>query len=302
MDKTRAYLTRLGLPGSDLWDLPTSHSTFPDGAHFRIEVPTVNSPEAATALVESARENGITINRVDETYGIMRFTDKQILQYIDVAKRYKFEMNMSVGPRATYDTSATMLTPQGVRIGYRLRGVEQLVRGIEDVKRAVELGIRGIIVYDEGMLWVLNNMRKDGELPADIHFKVSAHCGHGNPAAARVIQDLGADSFNPVRDLQLPMIAALRAALNIPLDVHTDNPPGSGGFIRTYEAPEMVRIAAPIHLKCGNSVVSGHGLKTGEKEGKAMAEQAELVVQMVRKYYPEAKQSEAGARGVAIPK
>jgi hypothetical protein len=302
MDDTRNYLKKLGLPGGDLYDLPTSTKTFPDGAQYRIEVPTVNSPEAMKALLETAKDNGIVINRVDETYGIMRFTDKQIEGFTNLAKEYKCEFTMSVGPRATYDTSATMLTPQGVRIGYRLRGEEQVVRAIEDVKRATEMGVRGILVYDEGLLWVLGNMRKDGELPADMHLKVSAHCGHGNPAAARVMESLGADTFNPVRDLQLPMMAALRAALKIPLDLHTDNPPGSGGFIRTYEAPEIARIAAPVHLKAGNSAVAGHGEITGEKEGTRMAWQAELVVKMVKKYYPQAKQSEPGAKGLAIPK
>ena len=33
---------------------------------------------------------------------------------------------MSVGPRATYDTGATVQTSQGVRVGYRLRGVNRL--------------------------------------------------------------------------------------------------------------------------------------------------------------------------------
>jgi len=40
------------------------------------------------------------------------------------------------GARATYDTGATVLSPQGVRISYRLRGMEQVLRGIEDIKPA----------------------------------------------------------------------------------------------------------------------------------------------------------------------
>ena len=91
------------------------------------------------------------------------------------------------------------------------------------------------------------------------------------------------------------MIAALRAAVTVPLDLHTDNPPGSGGFIRTYEAPEIARIGSPCHLKAGNSVVSGHGIITSAVDGQRMAEQASLVVEMVNKYHPELKQSKAGA-------
>ena len=82
-------------------------------------------------------------------------------------------------------------------MGYRLRGEEQIVRAIEDVKRAARLGCRGFLVYDEGCLWVLNQMRKAGEIPSDCHFKISAHAGHGNPASAKLLESIGADSINP---------------------------------------------------------------------------------------------------------
>ena len=290
-EATRKYLEKLGLPDSDLWDLPTSGATFPDGAHFRIEVPTINTAEAAAALVKRAEELGIQINRITETFGLFRHTRDEIKDFVAIAKQHGAELVMATGPRATYDTSATVLSPQGVRISYRLRGVEQLVRAIEDIKRGVELGVRGFLIYDEGMLWVVTQMRKDGELPSDVFFKVSAHCGHSNPAAFRLLADMGADSINPVRDLQLPMIAALRAAISTPIDCHTDNPPASGGFIRTYEAPEIARLASPVHLKTGNSVLAGHGQLLTTDNARRMAEQASLVLEMVDRYYPEAKQS-----------
>jgi hypothetical protein len=104
-----------------------------------------------------------------------------------------------------------------VRISYRLRGMEQVLRAVEDIKRGIDLGGRGFLIYDEGLLWLVNQMRKDGELPGDIVFKSSAHLGHCNPASFKVLESLGADSINPVRDLQLPMMAALRAAVKVPL-------------------------------------------------------------------------------------
>jgi hypothetical protein len=209
---------------------------------------------------------------------------------------------MSVGPRATYDTGATVLSPQGVRISYRLRGMEQILRAIEDIKRGYDLGVRGFLVYDEGMLWLAGQMRKDGALPKDIIFKASAHLGHCNPCSCKLLEDLGADSINPVRDLQIPMIAAIRAAVKTPLDVHTDNPPASGGFIRVFEAPEIVRVGAPIHCKTGNSVVSAHGSLTSAIDGKRMADQASIVVEMLNKYYPDLTQSPKGSEDLFIPK
>jgi hypothetical protein len=145
-------------------------------------------------------------------------------------------------------------------------------------------------------------MRKDGELPSDVIFKVSAHCGHCNPATFKVFENMGADSINPVRDLQLPMIAALRAAISTPIDCHTDNPPASGGFVRTYEAPEIARLASPVHLKTGNSVVASHGQLTTAENGKRMAEQASLVIEMVNRFFPEGKQTERGSDALHLAK
>lgn len=300
-EETRKFVQRLGLPAGDLFDMPSSTQRFPDGAAFRIECPTVNSSDAVAALLDTSTKMGVTINRVTETYGMFRHTRKELHEYCRLCNQYGAELLMSVGPRATYDTGATVLSPQGVRISYRLRGMEQVLRGIEDIKRGYDVGIRGFLVYDEGMLWVVNEMRKDGALPKEIVFKASAHLGHCNPASFKVLESLGADSINPVRDLQIPMIAALRAAVKTPIDVHTDNPPGSGGFIRVYEAPEIVRVAAPVHCKTGNSVVSGHGEMTSAVDGKRMAEQAAIVVEMVNKYHPELKQSEKHTKDMRIP-
>ena len=300
-EKTREYVKKLGLPEGDLWDLPTSTARFPDGATFRIEVPTVNSAEAVAALLETSDKLGITINRVTETYGMFRYTRQELKEFCRLCHDYGCELVLSTGPRATYDTGASVLSPQGVRVSYRLRGMEQLLRGIEDIKRGIDIGCRGFLIYDEGMLWVVSQMRKDGELPSDVIFKCSAHLGHCNPASFKVVEGLGADSINPVRDLQLPMIAALRAAVKVAIDIHTDNPPGSGGFIRVYEAPEIARIAAPVHLKTGNSVVSAHGQITSASDGKKMAAQASIVVEMLNTYYPDFKQTARRAPDLRIP-
>jgi len=300
-EETREYVKKLGLPAGDLFDMPSSPMRFPDGGAFRIEVPTVNSAEAVSALLDTATKNGITINRVTETYGMFRHTREEIKEYCRLCNEYGTELLMSTGPRATYDTGATVLSPQGVRISYRLRGMEQVLRAVEDIKRGYDLGVRGFLIYDEGMLWLVGQMRKDGALPKEIIFKTSAHLGQCNPCSFKLLESLGADSINPVRDLQIPMIAALRAAVEVPLDVHTDNPPGSGGFIRVYEAPEIVRVAAPVHCKTGNSVVGGHGEMTFAAEGKRMADQAAIVVEMVNKYYPELTQSPKRSSDLRIP-
>lgn len=291
MDRTREFLKSIGLPGGDAYQLPTSEKRFEDGGQYRFEVPGIQGPKVMEALLEEMNRLGIELHRVTQTKGIMMLTDNEIMQMVALAKQAKAELILAIGPRATTDTSASVHTEEGKRIGYRLRGQEQIVRAVEEVKRGAALGCRGFMVYDEGCLWLLNQMRKAGEIPADCHFKISAHCGHGNPCSCKMLETLGADSINPVRDYQLPMLGAMRQAVDIPLDCHTENPKSSGGFIRHYEAPEIVRIAAPVYLKTGGSVAKTHSWDTTVADAKQRAKQVSLVKRMIDTYYPQAVQS-----------
>lgn len=291
MDQTREFLKSIGLPGGDAYSLPTSEKRFEDGGQYRFEVPGIQGPKVMEALLEEMSRLGIELHRVTQTKGIMMLTDNEIMQMVALAKQVKAELILAIGPRATTDTCASVHTEEGKRIGYRLRGQEQIVRAVEEVKRGAALGCRGFMVYDEGCLWLLNEMRKAGEIPADCHFKISAHCGHGNPCSCKLLEMLGADSINPVRDYQLQMLGAMRQAIDIPLDCHTENPKSSGGFIRHYEAPEIVRIAAPVYLKTGGSVAKTHSWDTTVEDAKQRAKQVSLVKRMIDTYYPEAVQS-----------
>jgi len=288
MKASRDFLQKIGMPPGDAYDLPTSTKRFPDGAQYRFEVPGIQGPAAMKALLEQVDAYGLTIHRVTQTKGIMLLIDEEIADMVALAEKHGVELVLSVGPRATTDTSASVNTPEGQRMGYRLRGQEQIVRAMEDIRRAATLGCRSFLVYDEGNLWVLNEMRKHGEIPSDCRFKVSAHAGHGNPCSGKVLEMLGADSINPVRDIQLQMLASLRHAIDIPIDVHTENPASTGGFIRHYEVPEMIRVAAPIYLKTGGSVAKTHSWDTTEADARQRAKQVRLVKRMIDQYFPEA--------------
>ena len=294
MDKTRAFLQSIGMPKGDAYDLPTSQKRFSDGGQYRFEVPGIQGPKVMEALLEAMDKYGIWLHRVTQTKGIMMLADQDIMQMVNLAKHAQVELILAIGPRATTDTSASVNTPEGVRMGYRLRGQEQIIRAIEDVKRAAALGCKSFLVYDEGCLWVLNEARKMGEIPADCRFKVSAHAGHGNPCSAKLLESIGANSVNPVRDIQLQMLAAMRQAIDIPIDIHTENPKSTGGFIRHYEVPEMIRIASPIYLKTGGSVAQTHSWDSTEDDAKKRAKQVSLVKRMIDCYYPEAIQSPKG--------
>jgi hypothetical protein len=295
MDETRNFLESIGQPRGDLYSLPTSEKRFDDGCQYRFEVPGIQSPGVMRTLLEEFDRLGFYIHRVTQTKGIWTLTDAEITQMVELAKEHQVELILAIGPRATTDTSASVKSPEGVRMGYRLRGQDQIVRAIEDVRRAARLGCRTFLVYDEGCLWALNKARAAGLIPADSKFKISAHSGHGNPCSAKLLEEIGADSFNIVRDYQLQHLAAVRAAINIPIDCHTENPESSGGFIRHYEVPEMIRVAAPIYLKTGGSVAKTHSWDSTDADAKKRAKQVMLVKRMIDEYYPEALYSPKGS-------
>ena len=299
MDETKEFLKKIGI--KETFEEFKSYKRFNDGGQYRFEVPGIQSPKTMDALLKESVKNNIFIHRVTQTKGIMLLSDDEITQMVDLAKDYGCELFLSVGPRATYDTSATVHTKEGSRIGYRLRGYDNLVYAIEDVKRACGLGVRGILLYDEGLLWVLNKMRCEGELPENVHFKLSAHAGHSNPASAKLLQENGLDSLNPVRDLQIPMIAAIRNACDIAIDLHTENPKSTGGFIRHYEVPKFIDVAAPVYLKTGGSVAANHNWDTTEKEAIARIKQVMLVKRVIDKYCPQAVPSPAKSDDLSIP-
>ena len=299
MNNTKEFLEKMGIYKVD--SSFKSNKTFNDGGQFRFEVPGIQSPKTMESLLNEAVSQDLTIHRVTQTKGIMLLTDDEITQMVDLAQKAECELFLSVGPRATYDTSATVHTKEGSRIGYRLRGYDNLVYAIEDVKRASDFGVRGILLYDEGLLYVLNKMRLEGELPKNIHFKLSAHAGQGNPASAKLLEENGLDSLNPVRDLQIPMLAAIRNAIDIPIDLHTENPKSTGGFIRHYEVPDFIKVAAPVYLKTGGSVAANHNWDTTEKEAIARIKQVKLVERMINEYCPQAVMSPPKSSDLAIP-
>jgi len=295
MEQTREFLKKIGMPSGDAYNLPTSEKRFSDGAQFRLEVPGIQGPSTMKTLLEELDKYNISIHRVTQTKGIWTLTDEEIEKMVEYARQWQVELILAIGPRATTDTSASVNTPEGVRMGYRLRGQEQIIRAIEDVKRAAGLGVRSFLVYDEGCLWVLNECRKAGEIPSDCRFKMSAHTGHGNPCSAKLLESIGANSINPVRDIQLQMFSAMRQAIDIPIDIHTENPKSTGGFIRHYEVPEMIRVAAPIYLKTGGAVAKTHSWDTTNEDAKKRAKQVALVMRVIKEYYPEAVISEKGS-------
>jgi hypothetical protein len=307
LDRTRNFLRSLGLPGGDLNDLPTSTKRFPDGAQFRVEIPSVEGPEALDAVFDEADARGVLVHRVSQGSGGILLTRRELTAMARAAAARQTEVSLFARPVATWDTGAGSLAVGGAALGVQARGTEQLVHMLEDIRRTTEAGIRSVLVTDPGALQIAARMRDEGHLPATLRLKTSVQMGMANPASIRLAEQLGADTYNVPTDLGLAHLAAIRDAVDIPLDVYVESPDDLGGFVRHFEIAEIVRVAAPVYLKFGlrnapNIYPSGtHLTPTAVALSRERVRRAEIGMELLHRYAPEAVGSHPGAIGLAVP-
>ncbi len=312
MEGIRKSMEKIGIPGRDLYDLPTSDKTFPDGANYRMEISGIEHFSTLEAVVDEAEKRDVPIHRLISTVmGSTLLDKKELTSFAELARDAKMEVIITPGPRSSWDTGRQLVTPEGGLSGLRIRGSDNLSYLIADIKRCIDIGFRGFLVTDEGALWLLSEMRKAGDIPKDVVFKVSIFAGHANAAGGKVLESLGADTFNPLGDLSLPMFASIRKAINIPIDVHVILADSFGGFNRFWEAPELARLCSPCYFKIepGPALVAGGGIYkawTDEnflaKFAREKVKHAEIIREIVEKNNPELKLSKQGPDDLAIPK
>nr|WP_228084199.1 hypothetical protein [Streptomyces sp. MA3_2.13] len=247
-----AALAALGYAPSA--DLPseTSPHAFPDGGTWRTEIPSVEGPEALHTVLAEAERLSVPIHRISQGSGIWMLTDAEITEMVDACATAGVELCLFTGPRGTWDIGAGTRTSSG-GAGLRARGQRAVAGCVEDAIRASRLGVRCLLVADEGVLWVLHQLRADGVLPADTTFKVSALIGPVNPVSVSVHERLGADSVNVPSDLTLEHLAEIRRVSRVPLDFYLEAPDDLGGYVRMHEIAELIGRGAPIYLKFGLS-------------------------------------------------
>jgi hypothetical protein len=294
MNKAQSILHAQGLPAHDANDLPASAKRFADGGQYRIEIPSCEGPAAMRAVIAEADARKVAIHRVSQGSGIMLQTDAEIRDMLALGREHKMEVCLFVGPRANWDTGVQASTLGGRVLGSSLRGADQLAYGVEDVLHGVALGLRSILVADLGHLKVLGEMKRQGDLPADFVLKVSVTLAAANPATARLLEDLGATSINLPVDLPLAHIAAIRQAIDAPIDFYVEAPDDLGGTVRHYETAALVRVAAPIYLKYGLRNSPGLYPSGLHQEGLVVALSRERVrraaigLALLHRHYPEA--------------
>jgi hypothetical protein len=307
MKEAREFIARLGLPPGDNYGLPTSGKYFADGGQFRIEIPSVEGPQVLETVIEEAERHALPLHRISQGSGVMLLTDQEIRQMVQMGKEARIEVSLFVGPRAAWDIGAQITAAAGKNLGARLRGMDQVVYAIEDIRRACDLGIRSVLVADAGLLWLTNEMKEAGQLPADLVLKISVQMGAANPISIRWMEQLGAGTYNVPTDLTLPQLAAIRQATTIPLDLYIEVPDNFGGFVRYYELPEMIRVAAPIYVKLGLRNSPGlypsgrHLAELNRNLARERVHRARIALDMIERYSPEAIMSPVGPSDLGIP-
>jgi hypothetical protein len=300
-----AALARLGLVAEPEW--PASQATFPDGAHFRIEIPSVEGPAVLRAVVAEAAERRITVNRVSQGSGAMLLSSAELAEMARIAADDGIEVSLFVGPREEWDIGRAASAPDGQVFAGRLRGTRQLRYAVDDIARAADLGIRGFLIADPGLLNLVTGLQKEGQLPASIVWKVSAVLAPSNPLSFRLLEQIGASTINVPSDLTLGQIAEMRAASRLPIDLYVETPDAMGGVVRGHEAAELISVAAPMYTKFGlrNSRMlypsGAHLVDEASAIAREKVHRASVALEWIARSGIKLIQSEPGAKGLGIP-
>jgi hypothetical protein len=268
-----------------------SKQRFGDGLRYRIEIPSVEGPRVLEAVLEEAASRGVHVRRVSQGSGVMMLTDDEISAMARLGAEAGVEVSLFLGPRGAWDTGGQSLVTAAA--GGSARGDAGVDACVAEVRRGAALGIRSFLVADLGVLATLGGMKRDGALPRSLVLKTSVLLACANAATARTLEELGATTINVATDLAAAELGELRAACSTPLDVYVEVPDDQGGFVRFYEVPGIVRLAAPVYVKLGlrnapNIYPSGVHLEDlAVKLERERVRRAELVVRLLRERAPD---------------
>jgi hypothetical protein len=268
-----------------------SELRFADGLSYRIEIPSVEGPRVLEAVLDEAAKRDVPVRRVSQGSGVMMLTDREIRELAELGASGGVEVSLFLGPRGAWDAGGQSFATAAA--GGVARGSAGVAACVAEVQRGLSLGIRSFLVADLGVLAELGRMKRDGELPEGLVLKTSVLLPCANPASARTLQELGATTINVATDLSPAELGELRGACSAPLDVYVEAPDDQGGFVRFYEVPEMIRLAAPMYVKLGlrnapNIYPSGIHLEDlAVKLGRERVRRAELVLRLLRERAPE---------------
>jgi len=310
LEEIREFMEEMGIPGRDLWELPSSTKTFPDGAHWRIEISGVERPSTMEAMIDEARKRNVIIHRVIVTVGgSTTCTIEELKAIAEMGRDEKIEVITTIGPRKAWDVGAKAAGfTEGAMVGMRLRGSDNISYWLADMMRNINVGFTGFLVLDEGLLSIVARMREEGFVPKETVFKWSAFGGYCSAAGARVVESMGANSMNPTSDVSLPILASIRKAVNIPIDIYMFITDAEGGMFRIYEGPEVARVASPCYFKIEPGSSQADIYKPWIQEEwhatfmREKVKEAAIFQEIMERHAPQLKLSGKGPSDLVLPK
>jgi hypothetical protein len=291
----------LGVTGLD------REPAFPDGAAFRIEIPSVEGPRVLEAVLRAAEAEGITVNRASQGSGAMLLRASELRDMAQAGLDSGVEVCLFVGPRERFGIGAHARSADGRAHGDQVRGLRQLSYALEDVLRATEEGIRSFLVADLGLLRAVTQAQAQGALPSGLVWKVSASMSPTNPVTLKVLEEMGASTVNIPADVTLDELAEMRAAVRLPLDLYVESPDALGGVVRGQELGDLIRAGAPLYAKFGlrNAQAiypSGHHLEAVAcANATEKVHRAAVALEWLDRLSPGLVQSTPGAAGLGLP-
>jgi hypothetical protein len=292
-------LDGLGVTGRD------HPASFPDGAAFRIEIPSVEGPRVLEAVLTAAEAEGVTVNRVSQGSGAVLMRAAELRDMAQAGADAGIEVCLFVGPRERYGVGAHARSADGRAHGDQVRGLRQLSYALEDVLRATEEGIRSFLVADLGLLRAVTRAQAQGALPAGLIWKVSAAMSPSNPVTVKILEELGAGTVNIPADVTLAELAEMRAAVGLPLDLYVESPDPLGGVVRGQELGDLIGAGAPLYAKFGlrnaaGVYPSGHHLEVvASANAVEKVHRAAVALEWLERLSPGLAQSKPGPPGSA---
>ena len=259
-------------------------------------------------VIEAAIVEGITVNRVSQGSGAMLLRERELREMSELGAEAGIEVSLFVGPREGFDVGVHARSADGSAHFGQLRGARGLTYAVEDVARACEHGIRSFLIADLGLLSVLTEMQRNGELPETCVWKISVMMAPSNPAPFRLLEQLGATHRQrPLGHDARSSSPRCAQRRQLPIDLYVESPDSLGGVVRGNEIGDLVAAGAPLYAKFGlrNSRAlypsGAHLVDDACAIAREKVHRAAVALEWQRRLHPELVQSKPGAAGLGVP-
>ncbi|HEY0471578.1 MAG TPA: hypothetical protein VGD34_07920, partial [Kribbella sp.] len=96
--EARALLAERGFTGGS-----SSGARFADGSAYKVEIPSCEGPAVMAAVLDEAKQRGVTVHRVSQGSGVMMLTDGEIEEMLSLGAAADVEVCLFLGPRGSWD-------------------------------------------------------------------------------------------------------------------------------------------------------------------------------------------------------